>query len=178
MAVLTAGCNKAAPQGQVIAVANGQEITLAELNEEARARGLPIGSDRAIRDTLIQDLVDRKLLAQVALKKLERRPEHLIAERRLNEILLAQELIAAAQSEAADPSQEVKAFIAAHPRSFGTRVLIKVERIGFPRLSDANLNRALASTRGLDDIDRVLAKANIARPGPSNCGTAPIWPMR
>ena len=165
VAVLTAGCNNAAPKGQVIAVANGEEITLAELNEEARARGLPIASDRAIRDTLIQDLVDRKLLAQEAARnKLERRPEHLIAARRLNEILLAQELIAAAQSEAADPSQqEVKAFIKAHPRAFGQRVLIKVERIGFARLSDPNLSRSLASTRSLDDIDRLLAEAGIAR---------------
>ena len=165
VAVLTAGCNKAQPKGQVIAVANGEEITLSELNEEARARGLPIASDRAIRDTLIQDLVDRKLLAQEAnRKKLERRPEHLIAERRLNEMLLAQELITAAQSEAADPSeQQVKAYINAHPRAFGERVLFKVERIGFPRLSDANLNRSLASARGLDDIDLALAQANIAR---------------
>jgi EpsD family peptidyl-prolyl cis-trans isomerase len=165
VAVLIGGCNKAEPKGQVIAVANGEEITLAELNEEARARGLPIASDRAIRDTLIQDLVDRKLLAQQAVrKKLERRPEHLIAARRLNEILLAQELIAAAQSEAADPSQqEVNAFIKAHPRAFGQRVLVKVERIGFPRLSDPNLTRSVVSARSLDDIDRLLAKAGVAR---------------
>ena len=165
VAVLTAGCNKAEPKGQVIAVANGEEITLAELNEEARARGLPIASDRAIRDTLIQDLVDRKLLAQQGLRdKLDRSPEHLIAARRLNEILLAQELIAAAQSEAADPSeQEVQAFIKAHPRAFGQRVLINVDRISFPSLSDQNLGRALSATRSLDDIDGLLAKAGVAR---------------
>ncbi|MEO6256993.1 MAG: hypothetical protein ABIO69_09305, partial [Sphingomicrobium sp.] len=52
-ACLLAACNKAEPDGQVIAIANGEEITLGELNEEARARGLPIVSNGPLRDSVI-----------------------------------------------------------------------------------------------------------------------------
>ena len=87
MSVLAAGCSKAEPDGQVIAIANGEEITLGELNEEARARGLPIVNNRVLRESVIRDLIDRKLLVQEALrKKLDRTPQHLLAIRRLNEM--------------------------------------------------------------------------------------------
>ena len=165
MSVLAAGCSKAEPDGQVIAIANGEEITLGELNEEARARGLPIVNNRVLRESVIRDLVDRKLLAQEALgKKLDRTPQHLLAIRRLNEMLLAQELIADAQNEAETPSdREVAEFIRAHPRAFDQRILISVEQIGFPPISDATLGAALQAAPTLDGIDALLTRAGIAR---------------
>jgi len=165
LCVLTAGCSKAEPDGQVIAIANGEEITLGELNEEARARGLPIVNNRTLRDSVIQDLVDRKLLVQEALRnKLDRTPAHLLATRRLNEMLLAQELIADAQNEAENPSdRDVREFIKAHPRAFDQRVLISVDQIGFAPVADAKLRSALAAAPSLDSIDALLTRAGVAR---------------
>jgi len=91
-----AGCDGGPVSGQVVAVVDGEEITIPELNAEARARGLVIGTDRALRDRVLQDLIDRKLLVQAALdRKLDRTPDHLLAKRRSDEMLLANELIAA-----------------------------------------------------------------------------------
>src|SRR4051812_43089213 len=108
LAFVSASCNKAEPKGQVVAVANGEEITVAELNEEARSRGLSIGNDSAARGRVMRDLVDRKLLAQQAVRdKIDRSPEHLITARRLNELLLAQELVAARRGPADPTDAEV-----------------------------------------------------------------------
>ena len=165
MGVAAAGCNKAEPDGQVIAIANGEEITLGELNEEARARGLPIANNRTLRDSVIRDLVDRKLLVQEALRqKLDRTPEHLLAMRRLNEMLLSQELITDAQNEAQIPSgPELAQFIKAHPRMFDQRVLISVDQIGFAPVADAKLERALAAATTLDQVEAMLSGGGIAR---------------
>ena len=165
LSVVAAGCSKAEPEGQVIAIANGEEITVRELNEEARARGLPIVDNRTLRDSVIRDLVDRKLLVQEALRrKLDRTPEHLLASRRLNEVLLAQALIADSQNEAENPSErEVQAFIQTHPRAFDQRVLISVDQIGFAPVGDAKLQRALAAAPTLDTVDALLSRAGIAR---------------
>lgn len=164
-ACLLAACNKAEPDGQVIAIANGEEITLGELNEEARARGLPIVSNGPLRDSVIRDLVDRKLLVQKALKqKLDRTPEHLLAVRRLTEMLLAQELIADTQNEADKPTdREVAAFIQANPRAFDQRVLLSVDQIGFAPVADSKLQSALTAAPTLDSIDQLLTGGGIAR---------------
>jgi len=165
LAVAAAGCNKAEPDGQVIAIANGEEITLGELNEEARARGLPIANNRTLRDSVIRDLVDRKLLVQEALRqKLDRTPEHLLAMRRLNEMLLSQELITDAQNEAQIPSgSELAQFIKAHPRMFDQRVLVSVDQIGFAPVADAKLERAIAAATTLDQVEAMLGGGGVAR---------------
>ena len=93
-AMLLSACHASPPTGQVIAVVDGVEITLAELNAEARARNLAIGSDRAQRDQAIADLVKRRLLVHAAeARGLDRVPAFILAERRARDILLAQELV-------------------------------------------------------------------------------------
>ncbi|MDP9086633.1 MAG: hypothetical protein M3N02_07715 [Pseudomonadota bacterium] len=93
-AALLAACHPSLPSGQVIAVVDGVDVTLAELNAEARARNLAIGTDRAQRDLAIDDLVKRRLLVRAAeARGLDRTPEFILAERRAHDILLAQQLI-------------------------------------------------------------------------------------
>src|SRR3712207_2331146 len=92
--MLFVGCDSGRVSGQVVAVVDGQEIAIPELNAEARARGLVIGNDRAVRDRVLQDLIDRKLLVKAALeRKLDRTPDHLLAKRRSDELLLAGALL-------------------------------------------------------------------------------------
>lgn len=133
---LLQACANAAPQGQVIAVVNGEEITLSELNEEARARGLAIGDDRLARTSLVADLIDRKLLAQRAIKeRLDETPEHILARRRADELTLVQQLVSnAAQHSHAPSLAQVRDAIAANPQAFARRRLLTVERLTFPTL--------------------------------------------
>lgn len=155
----TSGCNKAEPKGQVIAVANGEEITVGELNEEARARGLSIGNDAAVRASAVQDLVNRKLLVQEARRReIDRTPEHLLAARRINELLLVRELVGSAASPVQPSDAEVSAFINAHPFAFDRRAMIRVAQIAAP----PSFRAALGAARTLDDVQALLAKARVA----------------
>jgi EpsD family peptidyl-prolyl cis-trans isomerase len=160
---LTASCNKAEPKGQVIAVVNGEEITVGELNEEAKARGLSIANDARVRASVVQDLIERKLLVNKALQRqVDRSPEHLLAARRLNELLLVQELVAASTNPSDPPNSEIAAFIRTHPAAFDQRASIQVTQISFPPVSNEALKGALAGAPTLDAIQALLAQAHIA----------------
>ena len=99
-AALLTACHSSPPTGQVIAVVDGVDVTLAELNSEGRARNLAIGSDRAQRDAAIADLVKRRLLVRAAESRgLDRTPEFILAERRARDILLAQQLVSVRLAE-------------------------------------------------------------------------------
>src|ERR1043166_1152046 len=64
--VLLAGCAKKA-EGQVAAVVNGEEITLQEVNAELGDGNVPEGAaGAAARQTALQRIVQRRLLAQTA----------------------------------------------------------------------------------------------------------------
>ena len=65
MAVLAACNNKA--EGQTVAVVNGQEVTLSELNFELGLANIPPGTDKnAARSQVLQTMIDRRLLANQA----------------------------------------------------------------------------------------------------------------
>lgn len=153
------GCGGNGANGQVIAVVNGEEITIPELNEEARARGLVIGNSRELRDALVRDIIDRKLLVQAAVSsKIDRTPDHLLAERRLNEILLTQELVAKLRRQQHEVSSpELAEVMSLNPYAFDERVLVSVDRIIAPSALGPQFARKMADARSLDDIQLLLA---------------------
>jgi peptidyl-prolyl cis-trans isomerase C len=161
--LMVAGCGQPKPKGQVIAIVNGEEVTVSELNEEAKARGVAIANDRRLRDTLVRDLLDRKLLVQEAMdRKLHKTPEHLLAARRMTEILLAQQLLGASTDEAQPPdARQLQQFINANPQAFGERVLMSVDLVAFPPVADARLTRALAGAKSVRDVQGILSGAKV-----------------
>jgi peptidyl-prolyl cis-trans isomerase C len=161
--LVPSSCARSKPDGQVVAIVNGVEVTLAELNEEAKARGLAVGSDRRMRAALLRDLIDRKLLvAQAKKRRLDKTPEHLLAVRRLTEILTAQELLAASTDEAEAPdARELQQFISSHPRAFGQRVAMSVDLVAFPASTDPKLSAALARAKSLEEAQAMLARARV-----------------
>lgn len=161
--VALAGCDGGEVSGQVIAVVNGEEITIPELNTEARARGLVIGSDRALRDRVLQDLIDRKLLARAALdRQLDRTPDHLLAKRRSDEMLLASALLEALGRRRPSPTeQELAQFIASRPFAFDRRALLSVDRIRVPAALAPALARTVAAARSLDEAQTLLAAGGV-----------------
>jgi peptidyl-prolyl cis-trans isomerase C len=163
LALITTSCNKPQPKGQVIAVVNGEEITVAELNEEAKGRGISIGNDAFARRKVAQDLVDRKLLAQLALHdKVDTNPEFLLSSRRLKELLLAQKLVDL-RSGAADPTAaDVVAFIKAHPHAFDQRVSLRTGQIIVATKLPAKVQADLSTASTLDQAQQLLTAAGIS----------------
>jgi EpsD family peptidyl-prolyl cis-trans isomerase len=159
--LLAVGCNQGPPKGQVIARVNGEEITIAELNEEARARSVVGANDPAVRGALLQDLIDRKLLAQEAVQeKLDRSPQHLIASQRMKEVLLAEQLLASVGNDLRPLSTaELQEFTAANPTAFDRRTLLSVDQITFPRPSDPALIQRLKAAKALTEIEMILQEA-------------------
>jgi EpsD family peptidyl-prolyl cis-trans isomerase len=158
-----AACSEAVPQGQVIAVVDGTEITLAELNEEGRSRGIDIANDRANRDALLRELVERKLLVREAeARELDRSPDFLLAERRSREILLGQQLLAkAARDQGAVTDDDLRRFIAARPLAFPGRQSIRVEVAALPATLPAPLRQALARSPDRATMERLLGTAGV-----------------
>jgi EpsD family peptidyl-prolyl cis-trans isomerase len=159
-----AGCDNGPVSGQVVAVVDGEEITIPELNAEARARGLVIGTDRAVRDRVLQDLIDRKLLVQAALdRQLDRTPDHLLAKRRSDEMLLASELIEALGRRGPGlTDQDIAKFVASRPYAFDRRALLSVDRIRVLAPLAPALAQAVGAARSLDDAQSLLASKGIA----------------
>ena len=128
---LVAACHSQAPGGQVLAVVNGEEITIPELNTEARARGLVIGNDLGARQVLLQELIERRLLAQAARKQgLDHTPNYILQSRRADELTLVHELMEVVSHGVRQPTpQQLSAFIAANPQAFGQRAVVTVEQM-------------------------------------------------
>src|SRR5215210_4875252 len=159
-----AGCDGGPVSGQVVAVVDGEEITIPELNAEARARGLVIGTDRAVRDRVLQDLIDRKLLVQAALdRQLDRTPDHLLAKRRSDEMLLVSELIAALGRRGPGlTDQDIAKFVASRPFAFDRRALLSVDRIRVLAPLTPALAQAVGAAGSLDEAQSILTAKGIA----------------
>ena len=156
--LLIAGCHQGQPAGQVIASVNGEEITIPEMNTEARARGLMIGDNPQLREGLLHDLIDRKLLVQLARQqRLDHTPEHLLSERRATEILLTQELLAARNRDQVPAPQELAAIIRSNPRAFDGRVGVEVDQINIFSPLSPGLRNQLNGAKSLDVVGAILA---------------------
>ncbi|MCW3796561.1 hypothetical protein OMW55_01895 [Sphingomonas sp. BN140010] len=161
-ALALVACQGEQPKGQVVATVNGAEITVAELNEEARARGLDIDTDRAMRDALVKELVERKLLVgEAQAQKIDRTPQFLLAERRGREILLAQQLLTAPTQGTAITPGQLQTFIATHPLSFGGRVTVAVDQLAVSKAMPARLRAQLTAAESTDRMADLLKGAGL-----------------
>ena len=163
MSTALAGCDKSAT-GQVVAVANGDEITLPELNAELAGANLPANANKEqARAAALQRIVERRLVAQQAKADgLDRDPEYLIRQRQLNDTLLAELYAKRAQDTIRVPDQAaIDRFIAQNPGAFAQRSVLSVDQIRFgPQGPD--FGRQLAPLRTLDEIAALLKSRGIA----------------
>jgi EpsD family peptidyl-prolyl cis-trans isomerase len=177
-AALLAGCHKGAPEGQVAAVVNGEEVTLQELNTEIQASNIPQGMDKKVaQQQALQHIIDRKLLLSAARdKKIDKSPEFQAQEKRADELLLAQTY--AKQQLAAVPvptDGDIQKFMSEHPNAFGNREALQLDQIRFrPSPNDVkklaiiqqdhNLDAVAAHLTGLGiKFDRVKAGLDTAQ---------------
>lgn len=161
--VVTNGCSKK-PGGQVVAVVNGEEITSQELNAELANAHLPPGVDqKKVMPVLLQRIVDRKLITQLAKTDgLDKTPAYLAQSRILAENLLANEYASKiAKTISLPDAAAVDAFIASTPSVFSQRKRYTLNQIVFNQPTDATFLQKLAPAHTLDAIAAILTAAQV-----------------
>mgnify|MGYP001458648655 CR=1 FL=1 len=159
----TAGCGKS-PTGQVVAVVNGEEITIDELNAELNGATLPANADKKIAmRQLLQQVLDRRLLAQAAKEQgLDRDPTYVTQQRRMNEDLLVRMYAKKAADTIPVPKPaEIDKYIADHPNVFASRTRYKLDQIRFNMPADSSRLKALEGDHSMDAIVASLIKMGI-----------------
>ncbi len=157
------GCDNA-PTGQVIAIVNGEEITQQELNAELeQLQSEPAGEKSAIRKQVLQQIVDRRLMAQVAKEeRIDRDPLYVIRERRLQEELLVQMYgKKAADATRVPNSAAVQKYMQANPNKFSQRTAYIVDQISFEMPDDPAVLKQLESTKTLAEVEQALLSLKI-----------------
>ena len=160
MAALLAGCHKGAPEGQVAATVNGDEVTLQELNTELQASNVPDGVDKKVAQReALQHILDRKLLLEAARdKKIDKSPEFLAQKQRTDEILLAQAYAKQQLSAVPVPTDaDITKFMADNPTAFANREALQLDQIRF-RLTSASDLKKLDAIRGDHSLDAVAQR--------------------
>lgn len=164
LSLLTTGCQKKA-EGQVVAVVNGEEITLNELNSELSDLNLPPNADKKIvRTRVLEQMVDRRLLAQAAKDAgLDRDPAFINQERRMKERLLVSMYGKRALDTIDVPDKAtIDKYMAAHPGMFADRTRFQLEQLQFDMPSDASRLKDLDSAHSLAEVGARLTKMGIA----------------
>lgn len=167
---LLAGCGSHEPTGQVVAVVNGQEITVQDL--QAEARGVRSTADPK---ALLPIVVARTLLAQGAHKRnLDKYPGFPSDVTRLKQNFLADKMLAASVKPASPPNDSaVREFISSHPWSFAQRQALHVDLIKM-QSKDAQVVHDLDT---LDAVASRLQSLNIAfERGDATLDTASLPP--
>lgn len=152
------------PTGQVVAVVNGEEITQQELNAEiAELPAPPVGDKEAIRRQILQQIIDRRLMAQVAKEDgLDRDPMYVIRERRLKEELLVQMYgVKTADTVRVPDASSVKKYLADNPARFTQRTAYLVDQISFDFPNDAKILKELEADKTLADVEETLKSFKI-----------------
>jgi len=152
------------PTGQVVAIVNGEEITQQELNAEiSELPAPPVGDKEAIRRQILQQIIDRRLMAQVAKEDgLDRDPMYVIRERRLKEELLVQMYgVKTADTVRVPDASSVKKYLADNPGKFSARTAYLVDQISFDFPSDPKILKALEADKSLADVEETLKSFKI-----------------
>ncbi|WP_426163670.1 hypothetical protein [Sandarakinorhabdus sp. DWP1-3-1] len=161
-----AACDKTpkAPEGQVVATVDGQEITIHELNGELAT--IPNrGGDaprKLVESVALARVIERKMLAAEAEKlKLDKSPQFLLAKERTEEGLLVQALQADIQRKVPKATREAaQKFVSENPQVFGDRKIFTLDQIQF--LRPANIDQlGLKDAKTMADVERILTDANV-----------------
>ncbi|MBC2668138.1 EpsD family peptidyl-prolyl cis-trans isomerase [Novosphingobium piscinae] len=158
-----AGCKREAT-GQVAAVVNGEEVTLAELNQELQEARIPAGADKkAVQARVLQTIIDRRLIAQAARQDgIDKQPEYLNGQRKADELLLIQLFTKKLNQAALVPDNAaIDKYMAANPTLFGQRTVYRLDRIEFPVPSDMTRLQEIKNDHSLDAVAARLTAMGI-----------------
>jgi EpsD family peptidyl-prolyl cis-trans isomerase len=161
--LLLGGCQRKA-EGQTVAVVNGDEITIPELNFALQHARVPDSADKnAVRSQLLQKLIDRRLVAEQAQKDgIDKSPEFLNRQRQATEELLISMLASRRMNSQPLPSdREVSAFIESNPQMFAQREIWTVDQVLYGPTKSAAFGAEIKGTKSIDGILSVLEKYKV-----------------
>ena len=162
--LFASGCTRKA-EGQTVAVVNGQEITAPDLNFALEQARVPDGADKNLaRAQVLQQLVDRRLLAEQSRKEgIDKTPEYLNRQRLADETLLISMLANRRLNTAQLPSdREVQNFITTHPEMFEKRETWSLDQLSYPTPTDAAEKSQILAAHSIEQLAAVLQKNNVA----------------
>jgi EpsD family peptidyl-prolyl cis-trans isomerase len=151
--VLT-GCQKT-PKGQIIAIVNGDEVSVQELNAELQDVRIPDSANREeLRKQILQRLIDRKLIVQKAREQeLDKTPEFVAQQRRAEENILVAMLGQKVASTVPMPDdRDIAQYIADNPTQFGGRQRLLLDQIQFQAPKDPKRLLILKDAHTLDAV--------------------------
>jgi EpsD family peptidyl-prolyl cis-trans isomerase len=162
-ALLVSGCHKE-PKGQILAIVNGEEISLQELNAELQGTRIPDTANRdQLRKQILQRLIDRKLIVQKAREQgLDKTPEFVTQQRRLEENLLVTMLGQKIASTVPMPDdRDITQYIADNPTQFASRQRLLLDQIQFAAPKDPKLLLTLRDAHTLDQVAAGVQKLGL-----------------
>lgn len=161
--LLLAGCDKKA-EGQVVAIANGDEITAQEVNGELQNVQQAEGEQgQMMRNAALSRVIDRRLVADLARDDgLADSPDFILRKQKMEETLLAQMLFEkAARDLKAPTASQLDQFIAANPQAFAGRTVFAIDQIVFPTPKRADVIPALASAKTMAEVASTLNRLGV-----------------
>ena len=161
MSFVAASCQKKA-EGQTVAIVNGEEITAAELNAELGEAAASAANQKDLRNAALQRLIDRKLVVQQAKNEdIDKSPEFLNRQRRANDELLVNMLVARQANASSLPTAlEIQKFQASRPEMFANREIWTLEQLVYTVPKDAGVKARIAAAKSLDEIAQLLSGSN------------------
>ena len=149
------GGDKQKKVGQALASVNGEEITALQLNEELQRAGVPAAQQEAASKQLLEALIDRQVVENVALKeKIDRDPKVMQAVERAKALIISQAYMQKKLSGMAPPSKaEVEDYFNKHPELFSNRKQFDMRQllIASKDMNDA-LKQVIDKSKSLDEV--------------------------
>ncbi|WP_129586308.1 hypothetical protein [Sphingomonas montana] len=161
--LLLSACGKAVPSGQVVAIANGEEITIAELRAEAADQNVGTADIKASMPELLRQIVNRKLWAQEAKRgELDRQIMFILAKRRAEDRLLADMQMQTVRNAVQPPSnKEIELFLKNNPNVFASRTIFDIDQVSVRPANHPFLEQKLANASSLNEVTRILVDLGI-----------------
>lgn len=160
--VLLSGC-KAEPKGQIVAIVNGEEISLQEISAEAVGRTFAPGDKKQLQRDILDMLIDRKVMVQQARKiGLDKTPEYARQSRKIgDDLVTALYTRNIAQALPPPDNKDVMLYIDQYPSEFAKREKLVIDEIQFVPPKDVKRLAGLSSTHSIDAMAADLTLAGI-----------------
>lgn len=166
MLLALAACQKT-PKGQVVAIVNGNDISMQQLQTEASdiPVAIPENLDRKmLSKAILQAVIDRELQVEEARRQgLDKTPDYLALRKRNEEELLSSMLgHKVAQAVPLPAEEDIRNYMLAHPLQFAQRQRLVLDQLSFaPPRDRRRLAAVLADAHSLDEAAAALQSIGI-----------------
>jgi len=158
------GEKETAPEGQVIATIDGEEVTINEVTLEAGNLSVSTAgiSRKLVESVGLARVLERKMLAAEARRrKLDKSPQFLLAKARNDENLLVQALQAEVAGKVSEtPREQAQKFIEDNPIIFGNRRIMTLDQIQFLQQGAVN-SIPIKEAKSMASVEKALMDNNI-----------------